>query len=681
MRSTTTLAARLAPRASPLLRAAVSVRLIASRRRYASSASASTHLAPPSSATSAPTAAKAEVNPISLGEFSRMLAAVPISPTEKLVVAVSGGSDSMALAMLLHKYAPGRVHAVIVDHGLRPESATEAARVASQLQAAGIPATVETVQWGEAAGTVPLAEMPAAQIEERARIQRYRALGAACRRLGARLLFMGHHADDQAETIVYRLARSSGLGGLRGMVANMGEFPVVVHPRDADLRVVRPFLAVPKTRLVASCERLGVNVVHDPMNDDPRFQRNVLRAVLADVKAKSTSDPNASGLLTTERMSAFCEHLREYADAANLATNQAIAESVITDEQTGTAFICLPHLAREPTHWFHRTHLATHVVSTVMRWVGNLAYAPHLGGVAKVRDTMREYYMRGPTPPPAQNQFKSMSMASCLVIPPRPDPRSRSTTKTPSTYGPGNWVVVRSPPLAKTRHEEVYPLSVDAAVPPLFDNRFFVALKAPDVKPEIAPRIGMSRFYASLVHHLPAAFVRDGGGYKVAHLVRGTSAAIDKAKADAKPGVKKPALEKPQFELVVRFFDAQDEGALANVFRTRHQHAAWAEYRRAIEHYRSKMPLVARYVIPVVALRRIKDTPTSSSSATATTAVAKNRFLSPTKANVDTPLGALVAIPCLGVNFMPDVFAVETEFRGRLFKCMSTGIKDTDLVE
>ncbi|KAI9188297.1 hypothetical protein H9P43_002688 [Blastocladiella emersonii ATCC 22665] len=636
-------------------------------------------------------ARKAAATALSLGELAGLLKGIAISPTEKLAVAVSGGPDSMALLYLLNQWAPGRVHALTVDHKIRPESTEEAVRVQGMIRAQGIPADVLTVDWRD----TPLDALPSAQLEDKARLHRYRLLAHACREHGASKLFVGHHLNDQIETVLYRLARGSGLGGLGGMTHGLADYPVVQHPRDRDVKLVRPLLSVPKDRLVETCRALGIDAVTDPMNRDLHYQRNVIRGVLASASA----DPNAHPMLSEASLATFCDHMREYSTRANGFTAKVLAESVLTDELTGSAFLNLPHLAKHHDHWFHRTHLATSALSAIVRWLDCSAYPPPIGSVAQVRDAMLAYYVYGldgnavpepePSadpatpppqirwvPPPREHEFKTMSLCKSLVLPPRPD-----------RNGPGNWVFVRAPPIASVRNRDRIPLS--RVAPVLFDNRFFVKLAPPTVSGD-DPRLQLAMFYRSLASHLPPrnsiALVSAEGEAEAAAAVvsEGPNKAARRKERETAAAAKDSAA-KPQFELIVRYMDREDEAALAGVFRRRHQHPAWAQYRRAWEHYKFKMPFVSRYAVPVIALRRRDwDSDAAKASPLAPPAVSPlegsnaarrnvgNKSTAPgtvvSKATVDTGLGALVAVPCLSINLMPEFFSYEVSYRTPLVK-------------
>jgi tRNA(Ile)-lysidine synthase len=215
-------------------------------------------------------------------EFAELMARFgPFEAQPLLAVAVSGGRDSLALALLAHDWAAarqGRVLALIVDHGLRPESGAEARTTLERLGRLGIAG--EILSW-----TGP---KPAAGLQRAARDARYRLLFAACRRHGILHLLVAHHAGDQAETVAMRAARRSGPDGLAGMAA-------VVEHRDA--RLLRPLLGMSRDRLTATLRDRAVAWVDDPSNDDRRFERvrvrqdgSVLAGAMTDPKARAARD-------------------------------------------------------------------------------------------------------------------------------------------------------------------------------------------------------------------------------------------------------------------------------------------------------------------------------------------------------------------------------------------------------
>ena len=186
----------------------------------------------------------------------------PLARAKGLLLAVSGGPDSTALLLMAARWAqqPRRpsVAAATVDHAMREGSRAEAEAVGALARRLGV--AHHLIEWRGL--------KPRSRIQERAREARYRLLGACAEQVGADVVVTAHHADDQAETVIFRLLRGSGIAGLRGME------DAAAHGR---LTLARPLLGLRKAELVAYCEARGEPFAHDPSNDDPRFARTHLR--------------------------------------------------------------------------------------------------------------------------------------------------------------------------------------------------------------------------------------------------------------------------------------------------------------------------------------------------------------------------------------------------------------------
>ena len=205
------------------------------------------------------------MNPLTAAEFAESLQRLgPFEPAPTLAVAVSGGADSMALALFAADWAAvrgGRMVALIVDHGLRVDSSAEAGLARARLAAQGIEAEILTLH-----GLAPGPGLAA-----RARTARYAALIGQCRARGLVHLLLGHHARDQAETVLMREAAGSAAAGLAGMAA----------ARALDfVRVLRPLLGVHPDRLRLSLRARGMAWIEDPSNADLRTMRARVRAGL-----------------------------------------------------------------------------------------------------------------------------------------------------------------------------------------------------------------------------------------------------------------------------------------------------------------------------------------------------------------------------------------------------------------
>jgi tRNA(Ile)-lysidine synthase len=209
-------------------------------------------------------------SPISAREAKGLFADLKALPA--IVLAVSGGPDSVALMWLMARWRRAlskgpRLVAVTVDHGLRPEAAREARNVKALARALDL--EHRTLRW---TGDKPRSGVPAA-----ARAARYRLLAKAARGAGARHVLTAHTRDDQAETLLMRLLRGSGIAGLSAMARESERDGVVL---------ARPFLDVPKARLIATLSKAGIAFADDPTNRDPIFTRPRLRALLPALAAE-----------------------------------------------------------------------------------------------------------------------------------------------------------------------------------------------------------------------------------------------------------------------------------------------------------------------------------------------------------------------------------------------------------
>lgn len=241
-------------------------------------------------------------------EFSSLMA--PLSPFgARVAVALSGGADSMALALLLQRFMKNKIVALTVDHGLREESATEARKVARWMKTRGIEHHILRLN----------PPKKKTRLQENARKGRYALLMEKCRELGVADLFLAHHLDDQAETFLLRLAAGSGVDGLACMAAERV---------DEGMRLLRPLLGVEKERLKATCRQFRQKWVEDPSNENEDFARIRLRRV-ADVLAREG--------LTAARLSTTAQRMARARIALDAWTDRAVAEISRFDRKTGAA--------------------------------------------------------------------------------------------------------------------------------------------------------------------------------------------------------------------------------------------------------------------------------------------------------------------------------------------------------
>jgi tRNA(Ile)-lysidine synthase len=264
--------------------------------------------------------ATSEHAPLTAHEASALFA--PLAGERALVVAVSGGPDSVALLALMAEWAAAgrcQLHAVTVDHGLRPEAADEASLVAALCGELGVPHRIR--HWR--------GERPQTGLQEKARAARYALLAEEARALGAGAIVTAHTLDDQAETLLMRMAAGSGLAGLAGM-ALRGETHGVA--------LLRPLLGIPKSRLLATCAARGLAFAQDPSNVDPRFARVRWRRLLPELAREG---------LGASRLGLLAERLAR-ADAALQARAAQIFAALSTSGEGDERRLDLAALCREP---------------------------------------------------------------------------------------------------------------------------------------------------------------------------------------------------------------------------------------------------------------------------------------------------------------------------------------------
>jgi tRNA(Ile)-lysidine synthase len=238
-----------------------------------------------------------------------------------VLVACSGGADSLALAAALAFVAPRqglRAGAVTVDHGLQPGSARQAARAAAQLTGLGLaPVEVIAVTVGTAGGP-----------EAAARDARYQALDQVGAKTGAAAILLGHTMDDQAETVLLGLARGSGGRSLAGMPERTGRYR-------------RPLLGIGRDRTRAACAALHLQAWDDPQNADPRYARARVRHQVLPALEASLGPGVAAALARTARQ------LRADADALDQLAADAAARLWLDGQATDmTELTALPTAVR-----------------------------------------------------------------------------------------------------------------------------------------------------------------------------------------------------------------------------------------------------------------------------------------------------------------------------------------------
>ncbi len=292
---------------------------------------------------SEPGVAEVGTGPITGAEFAALMAPLgPFEPAPSLAAAVSGGADSLALAVCARDWVRARggtLVALVADHGLRPELGGETSLTLSRLAHLGIPAQAQR-----------LAIAPGPALAARAREARLAALTAACAERGILHLLLGHHAGDQAETVLMRVLGRSAPAGLSGMATVRETGPV---------RLLRPLLSVPPARLRATLLTAKVGWVEDPSNADQRALRSRIRAW--------RNDPGGVGRATAALSDAAAGAGRERAIAEGDAAAALAASAVLRPE----GFAVLRPGPVDPA-----------VLSALLQMVGGRAYPPSTRQVA-----------------------------------------------------------------------------------------------------------------------------------------------------------------------------------------------------------------------------------------------------------------------------------------------------------
>ncbi len=384
----------------------------------------------------------------------------PFAGDCRVAVAVSGGADSMALALLLAGW--GRPLALVVDHGLRAESGAEAALTLRRLTDLGIPARL--LQAGLHAG-------PAAA--ERARLARYALLTQACQAAGLVDLLVAHHARDQAETVWMRRAAGSGPAGQAGMAT-------VTH-LDA-VRLLRPLLHVQPGRLRSTLAAAGLAWVEDPGNADPATPRARLRA----------------GPLSA--MDAVHRLARE---AARQGVARAAAESRIAAELAGSA--CL-----HPEGFAHvGTTLSPAALSSLVWTLSGSRYPPPPAAVERMAAAWRPGTLHGVRIAPAGRLGPGwlLGREAAAMAPPAPaaegwDGRFRLLAAAP----PGTTLGALGDDAARLRHRSPLPSFLLRTLPTLRNGGAIVAVPHLD-HPDAAACRGVPILFCPARPAAPAPFV------------------------------------------------------------------------------------------------------------------------------------------------------------------------------
>lgn len=324
--------------------------------------------------------------PITQGEFAAFVAACGgLPPQGPWGLAVSGGPDSMALAFCVQRWVKAHEEpenwpsvqiltqalrlfmpfqmgamaatgatAFIVDHGLRSNSAAEAALVRDRLVKLGLRA--EILRW----------EHPPvhSRVHVQAREARYRLLTAACKRHGIGHLLIAHQMEDQAETVLMRLAKGSGVDGLAG---------IPFHNEQDGVTIWRPFLYAPRARLAATCSDNGVEYVIDPSNASEAYARGRLRRVMPYLEQEGFS---------AARLSDLAERAQDAREALDAFRDEVLSEAALFDD-FGAARIQLDALRNVPRE------ISLRVLIAAIRSVHADDYAPERASMLRLFEALR----------------------------------------------------------------------------------------------------------------------------------------------------------------------------------------------------------------------------------------------------------------------------------------------------
>ena len=282
----------------------------------------------------------------------------PMESAPHIAVGCSGGGDSMALTLLANNWARrrgGRVTALIVDHGLRPESAGEVRQVERWLTDRGIESCI--LRWRN----TPIV----GDIQAKARAARYRLMTEWCRRNSVLHLALAHQREDQAETLLLRLARGSGLDGLAAMS---------VISEHADVRLMRPLLDVAHTRLIATLAHFKQPHIEDPSNRNSDFARVRIRRLSPKLTAEGMSSP---------RLAATATRLGRARDAME-NTVATIAARCVSPRFEGYCFVRPTPLLEAPEE------IGLRILGRVLACVSGAEYPPRMGQLERLYAWLEE---------------------------------------------------------------------------------------------------------------------------------------------------------------------------------------------------------------------------------------------------------------------------------------------------
>ena len=297
---------------------------------------------------------------LTANDVRREIIALGVPENGQIAVAVSGGADSLALMLLARKHF--EVIALTVDHGLRAEAVAETAMVAALCASAGI-AHVSLTWHGE---------KPEGNIQAAAREARYKLMADWCLEHDVSYIATAHHMDDQAETLLLRLARGSGVYGLAGMAPTR---------ELGSVTLIRPLLAVPKTALISYLSAHEIEWVEDPSNQSSKFDRVKIRRLLA--------NPPVEGF-RADRLAGTASRLRRSRDALEHYEALWLGRAVEAFPE-GYAYLKRAELCGEPEEILLRG------LASLCRFAGKGAYVPRMEKLLRLFGELQREDFRGQT--------------------------------------------------------------------------------------------------------------------------------------------------------------------------------------------------------------------------------------------------------------------------------------------
>ena len=305
---------------------------------------------------------------ISNEEFKTVMDTIAITGNS-IAVAVSGGADSLCMALLSKNWAKQRkdinITAIVIDHGLRKGSAEEAEKTVSFLKFKGIEAIL--CKWDKDRN-------PISNVQHHARQARYNILTNTCIRIKASLLMIGHNKNDQAETVLMRIYRGSGIQGICGMKQKT---------ECNGIKIFRPLLHFTRERIEATLVNNNwVDWQNDPSNYSPKYLRTQIRDIIY-------SQPDAE--IWVNRLTLLSQNIqRSYKYIKNM-TEKAKEESVFIDDKMSYAIINNEHFIS------YDEEIRFRMLTDILMFVGNRVYPPRIRSLISIDNRIRAGGFKGAT--------------------------------------------------------------------------------------------------------------------------------------------------------------------------------------------------------------------------------------------------------------------------------------------